>query len=87
MNNMDTYEKLELGNKLLHHVAVQLTQWSHDPETSGRQHQPMENLAIKIFNHLKACLWKEGIDEKLCKICGQGPDVDHNGCIIIGMQR
>ncbi len=26
-------------------------------------------------------------DEKFCKICGQGPDVDHNGCIIIGMHR
>lgn len=25
--------------------------------------------------------------EKLCKICGQGPEVDHNGCIIIGMHR
>jgi len=27
------------------------------------------------------------IVDKLCKICGQGPDIDHNGCIIIGMHR
>ena len=25
--------------------------------------------------------------EKLCKICGQGPNIDHSGCIIIGMHR
>jgi hypothetical protein len=25
--------------------------------------------------------------EKLCKICGQGPEVDHNNCMIIAMHR
>lgn len=23
----------------------------------------------------------------LCTICGQGPAIDHNGCVIIGMHR
>ena len=26
-------------------------------------------------------------EEKLCKICGQGPETDHNNCMIIAMHR
>lgn len=37
---------------LLQKIAIQLEKWSHDPETHGRQHQPMSVLANEIFSHL-----------------------------------
>ena len=37
---------------LLHKVALRLKKWSHEPDTSGYQHEPMRMLANEIFNRL-----------------------------------
>lgn len=43
----------KLHKELLEEVADQLKEWSISPETSGYQHEPMDNLSKKIFNHLR----------------------------------
>ena len=37
---------------LLQKVAIQLEKWSHNPQTHGRQHEPMCVLANEIYRSL-----------------------------------
>ena len=52
---------MESEQKLLQKVAIQLEKWSHNPETHGRQHEPMSVLANEIFKRLA---FRDGLADK-----------------------